>query len=221
MLIAFGYKAGSGKDTASMYLRDKYGFNILAFAENLKNFCFEHLDLSKHQLYTQEGKASPLSTPLVYTVSVHKKLILWMRSYSSTTINDDGGGSLIGRTMNSPREVVQFIGTDAMRKYNPDYHLECCFNRMVSGNNYVISDARFRNEVEGVVSAGGLCVELVRNHVGTESEKTTMHSSEVSLSGWGGWFSSVQNCDSIDNFKHKLDHLMEEIFGWYSTEVTT
>ena len=221
MLIAFGYKAESGKDTASTYLKDKYGFKVLAFAENLKEFCFEHLGLSKEQLYTQEGKATKLSTPIVYDERVHGKLILWMRSYSPTTILDDGGGALLGHVMNSPRDVVQFIGTDAMRKYNPNYHLECCFDRLVPGYDYVISDARFQNEVEGVIEKGGLCVELTRDSSIPGGQKNTMHASEISLSGWRGWFSRVNNTGSIEDFHYRLDLLMEEIHKWYSMEATT
>ena len=39
MIIAFGHKAQTGKDTAGEYLVERYGFKRIAFADRLKEMC--------------------------------------------------------------------------------------------------------------------------------------------------------------------------------------
>jgi len=57
MIIGFGYKARSGKDTAAGYLRDHFGFTPVAFADSLKRACAEIFGLSQEQLYGDQKEA--------------------------------------------------------------------------------------------------------------------------------------------------------------------
>lgn len=54
MIIAFGYKARSGKDTAANYLVNQHGFKPIAFAGQLKKTVQAAYGLSDAQLYGDE-----------------------------------------------------------------------------------------------------------------------------------------------------------------------
>ena len=50
-LIGFSGLAGSGKDTASSFIVDKYNFTKVALADPMKRFCMEIYGFSKEQLW--------------------------------------------------------------------------------------------------------------------------------------------------------------------------
>lgn len=51
IIIGFGYKARSGKDTAANYLVKKYNFARIGFADTLKESCRAVFSFSDEQLY--------------------------------------------------------------------------------------------------------------------------------------------------------------------------
>jgi len=55
-LIALCGKPGSGKTTAAEILRDKLGYTIADDGLPLRQMAMQHLGLTEHQVFTQEGK---------------------------------------------------------------------------------------------------------------------------------------------------------------------
>lgn len=56
MIIGFGYRAQSGKDTAADFLVKNYGFTKRSFASSLKEAAQIIFGLTDEQLHTMEGK---------------------------------------------------------------------------------------------------------------------------------------------------------------------
>lgn len=90
----------------------------------------------------------------------------------------------------SPRQLMQFLGTDCLRKHISDTifidmmsaeHDELSvINDNSSDNSYmIITDMRFNNEAEWVKERGGLVVKIERNGVRTEHSE---HASEQGIS---------------------------------------
>lgn len=56
MIIAFGHKAGVGKDTSADYIAANYGFTKISFADPIKEAAKVIFGLSQDQMYNQEEK---------------------------------------------------------------------------------------------------------------------------------------------------------------------
>ena len=89
------------------------------------------------------------------------------------------------------RELMQYFGTEVMRKIYEPVWTNSCLNRIKQDGSpiAVISDCRFSNEFEAVKKAGGLLVKLSRSPY--ESD----HSSEVDVSTYDGFDIVIENSD--------------------------
>lgn len=69
-----------------------------------------------------------------------------------------------GTTSRTGRELMQRLGTDAVREHvDLDFWIHCLFRRLESTEKpWVIDDLRFPNEVEALNNAGFYTVRLVR-----------------------------------------------------------
>lgn len=59
MIIGISGRMGSGKDTVAEIIKRQFkekDFDIIYFADPLKNFCIQYLGLSNEDVYTEEGK---------------------------------------------------------------------------------------------------------------------------------------------------------------------
>ena len=74
----------------------------------------------------------------------------------------------------SPRELMQWLGTDILRKnIRPDFfivHVESLIKKY-KDSNIVISDVRFEDEAAMIKKYHGLLVKIIRpNHIGTKKK---------------------------------------------------
>jgi len=90
----------------------------------------------------------------------------------------------------SAREVLQHVGTDLFRTYDPDVWVRCMRRRinaylMRMGNSYrpmVVDDVRFDNEAALIRELGGQVWEVVRTEPKTKKRgKKDTHASEQGL----------------------------------------
>jgi hypothetical protein len=58
--------------------------------------------------------------------------------------------------------MLQFIGTDYIRKYNKDWHVNKIREMIDENTNYVIDDVRFPNEKKLIEDLGGDCWFVTR-----------------------------------------------------------
>lgn len=78
------------------------------------------------------------------------------------------------------RQMLQIIGTDLIRKYKPNWHVEQLEKDILSYNDdYIITidDVRFPNEVEAIKNLGGEVFYIIRSNYFNISN----HPSEISL----------------------------------------
>lgn len=76
----------------------------------------------------------------------------------------------------SPRQLMQLVGTDILRRIDPDLFVERARERIeMIGGNVIISDVRFENECKMIKEKGGIIINIVRNIDLIESHK---HESE-------------------------------------------
>lgn len=140
MIVTVSGFIGSGKDTVSSYLQDKYNFQQVSFAGALKDAVASVFGWDRSML---EGRTAE-------SRAWREQVDQWW----STRLN-----------MNiTPRWVLQYWGTEVCRQgFHDDIWIASLENRLRNNkDNIVISDARFPNELASVRKMGGVSFRVVR-----------------------------------------------------------
>lgn len=158
-IIAFAGRKRSGKGMLAKGMRE-YSPNvvIIAVADSLKFLCckllnrtYDELNQMKDDGTTFEVKADD------YWVSTIKHEV----KISDNIIRNEIGG----RVFTNVREVLQIIGTDLIRKYSPDWHIDKTIEHIKSYGDdkiVVVEDVRFPNEKRRIEEIGGDVYFIIR-----------------------------------------------------------
>lgn len=192
MIIGFAGRCRSGKTVLSEVC-EKYGYQRLSFALPLKQLCADILDISIDEL----NRAKNENIPIELTIGKDVCEILSEKTNipigTTTEICD-------GKYLHTVRDMLQFIGTGYIRKYNKDWHVNKIREMIDENTNYVIDDVRFPNEKKMIEDLGGDCWFVTR----TTLENISNHESETSIT-WKDCFNKVIINDST---------LHEMLFKW-------
>jgi len=143
---------GHGKDTfANLILRVHPGFRILHFADSLKRMSTRIFGLTNAQMNDPNLKEAPLGRPLdmdPYVPAMCKETGLLIQP--------------AGKVAHSPREVMQFFGTEYVRRAQDDYWVQRLLAEVGTSHRILIPDARFLNETEALRSIGGIIIKIER-----------------------------------------------------------
>lgn len=214
MLIGFGYTAGVGKDTVCDYLSEKHGWIKRSFADNLKKCSSSVFNLPIEFFYDQELKKKKLDRPIPFNLYYFSSIISWMNKSVDglcIPINYEVYKEHMYKVFCTPRDILQFVGTEIMRTHCSNYHIITCLNGIDVNTNYAICDIRFPNEGEAILERGGVCVEVVSDSFLFGDNKK--HASEVAMENWGRWAFRLVNKkeEGFDVLYGKIDKLLEDI----------
>lgn len=176
-LIGIGGYKGAGKNTASAILRDEYGFKEISLALPLKKICAELTGLPYAHFEEPNIKDEPFSTPLVLTLPDLSNIVRLSKLYGAIT--DDQKDDILDAGFRvellTPRHMLQFVGTDLIRKH-VDSEFWCrAYEKEVRQYEKVVSpDVRFENERRTVCNLGGKMVLIKR----PGTKKGDSHASE-------------------------------------------
>jgi hypothetical protein len=141
MIIGFVGFIGSGKDTAADYLVNFHGFRRDSFANTLKDAvaCVFGWDRTLLEGRTSEARA-------------------WREQV------DPWWAERLSMPKLTPRWVLQHWGTEVCRAaFHDDIWIASLENKMrKTGDNIVISDVRFPNEINAIHNAGGIVIRIKR-----------------------------------------------------------
>jgi hypothetical protein len=199
-IFSFSGRKQSGKTLLANILRDQYGFKILSFADPIKNVASSIFNISKNQLEKQKDQM--FRKPVILTPGNLSKI------HESTSIDFNLVNEKFKQPVSSIRQFLQILGTDLIRKHNPDWHisqtkLEVDKNRH---SNICFADTRFSNELEFVKSLHGETWFIIRTRGYSE---LSHHISERSLSFQNFDNVIVNNGSDIINFKLKWTRYMD------------
>lgn len=138
MIIAFSGKIGSGKSTAADYLAETYGFEIINFADPLKEVVEKAFNVSHDYVSGKKEVRNLRDIP---------------HSFWKDKLEYD-----------KPREWLQQVGMTFRKKFHKDFwvfRLASMYSDL-SAYNLVIGDARFKNEIDWIKSNKGIVVEIRR-----------------------------------------------------------
>jgi hypothetical protein len=209
MLIGISGIKRSGKDTIANVLIKDFGFKKIAFADKLKDICARVFDLPVSVFHRDDFKDMVFEAPVIIDVEHIKNLVTLLEEY--TSIPNDAYNALMStgcsKTLYSPREILQFVGTDLCRNCVNDSIWLDIFNSIVKNTegHVVVSDARFTNERNLIKSLGGTNILVSRSNLNNKDS----HASENDLGDESSYDVHVKN----DTTKEKLEH---DIQMWYT-----
>lgn len=189
MIIAFSGRIGSGKSELAKICQNK-GFEKLYFALPLKQ-------LVANLIHVGIEDINPLKN-VEKKYKFTKKDYIYLANETNIpfeTIRDE----MKNVKLNTVRQLLQFIGTDLIRKYNPDWHVNKIKTMIDKDKNYVFDDVRFPNELKLIKELGGDCWFIIRPIINNVSN----HISEISLT-WKDFDDKVIiNDGNLEKFIYK------------------
>lgn len=206
MLLGLAGRAGSGKDTcAALLMRE--GFRAVAFADALREEVAEAWRIDPRMLIDRATKEYAIPA-LAIGNCVDGQFIVTM--------------DLAGEDLYAPRSarwVLQRWGTEFRRSTDSNYWIDQALQRIArlraSGWHRVcITDVRFPNEAEVIVSLGGEVVRVARPDLPQLEQSAAGHASEA-----GALLTSdvVHNDGTMDHLHAELLRVLDGL-GWKPQE---
>ena len=173
-IIAFAGRKRSGKGMLAKGMREHSpNVVIIAVADSLKFLCCKLLNRTYDELNQMKDDGTTFEAKVDdYWVSTIKHEV----KISDNIIRNEIGG----RVFTNVREVLQIIGTDLIRKYSPDWHIDKTIERIKSYGDdkiVVVEDVRFPNEKRRIEEIGGDVYFIIRPNYWDVSN----HPSEMAL----------------------------------------
>ncbi len=139
MIIGVLGLIGSGKNTVGEILKNDYGFYQISFANVLKDSVSILFDWPRHLL---EGDTEE------------------SRRFRET--NDEFWSEKFNRPI-SPRSILQQFGTEVIRNnLHQNFWVYSLEKRINKNSNYVLTDVRFKNEIQWLKSQNSILIEVKR-----------------------------------------------------------
>ena len=185
MLIGIVGLIGSGKDTVAERLVAQHSYRRDSFAKSLKDAVSSMFNWDRELL---EGKTDASRE--------------WREQ------PDEFWSERFGKPV-TPRWVLQYFGTEVMRGNMYDgIWVDSCLGRY-KGDNTVISDTRFVNEIKKIKAKGGKIICVKRGELPTQKE---MQERGAHKSEWD-WLDSsfdyvIHNNGTLEDLYKKVDDLI-------------
>jgi len=197
MVIGFAGRMRSGK-TELAKICQKNGYTKLYFALPLKQLCADILDISIDEL----NRAKNENIPIEITIGKDVCEILSEETNIPIEITTE---ICDGKYLHTVRDMLQFIGTDYIRKYNSDWHVNKIREMIEDNVNYVIDDVRFPNEKRMIEELGGDCWFVTR----TTLDNVSNHESETSITWKDCMNKVIVNNSTLNELLFKWEIFMD------------
>ena len=197
MIIGIAGRCRSGK-TELAKICEKYGYERIYFALPLKQLCADLLDVSIDELNRAKAEKYEIGVTIgedmcqIISEETEIPLNIVMEKCNGVVIKD-------------VRHMLQFIGTDLIRKYNTDWHVNRIREMIDINKDYVIDDVRFPNEKAMVEELGGDCWFVIR----TAIENVSNHESETSITWNDCWNKVIINDSTLSNLLFKWETFID------------
>lgn len=151
-VIGFAGRMRNGKTQSALYLVDKYDYVKLSCAGALKNLCAKLLNIDLDTLNQMKNDNVPIqiqpdemwAITIANAIGVDKDIV---------------AHDLEGIIFKDVRDVLQYVGTDIIRKHKENWHVDILRSEIASlleqGYKVVIDDVRFTNECDMIKEFGG------------------------------------------------------------------
>ena len=195
-LIGLAGRKESGKSELAS-ICNKYGYETLSFATPLKTLIANLLGITIADVNKLKNANN------TYVLQSMDLIFLSKETDIPIEIIKEKCGD---KSFKNTRELMQFIGTDLIREYCSDWHINKV-REIIETNgdkNFVIDDVRFPNERELIESLGGTLWFVVRPKL----DNVSNHISETALK-WQEFDNIIVNNKSLEYLKYNWDLFFE------------
>lgn len=203
ILAISGWKR-SGKDATAEYLIKNFGAERIAFADPLKELVGNLFGLYRSQIDSPESKEAPLLNMPVQTKDAFTGMI---HDFMSGELRDELGRSYGNSDKYwSPRALCILLGS-TLRAADPDFWVKKAVAKTQPGGLYVISDCRYKNEIEALKKTGATVVSVRINRF---ENSPSNDPSERDLDNYT-FDHVISNTGTLEELHQKAKELMEGI----------
>lgn len=198
-VVGIGGRMRSGKQEIAKIF-EKYGYQRIYFALPLKQLCADILDISVDNLNELKNNKQEINLTLNQDII---QIISEETNIPYNIVEELG----LDKTILNVREMLQFIGTDIIRNYNSNWHIER-IRSIIEANSdtkYVIDDLRFPNEKKMIEDLKGVCWYVVNPY----NQQISNHECEVSLK-WQDFEHVFINDKSLDYLQFHWDNFVQK-----------
>jgi hypothetical protein len=111
-----------------------------------------------------------------------KELCMELFDLTDDQVNTTKGKSNMDPRYNmTPRSILQYVGTETMRKIDNNVWIRNAMNQVTGDSCVVFCDVRFLNEVRAIKKRGGIVVKMIREDHQELSGKEAQHRSETEI----------------------------------------
>lgn len=192
-IISFSGRMKSGKSELAK-ICEQYGYEKLYFALPLKQLCADILDISIDELNRAKNEGIDIGLTIGKDIC---QIISNKTEIPLDIVTETCNDILISNV----RQMLQFIGTDLIRKYNIDWHVNKIRAMIDENKDYVIDDVRFPNEKKMIEDLGGDCWFVTR----TTLDNISNHESETSITWNDCWNNIIINDTTLSNLQFKWE----------------
>jgi hypothetical protein len=206
-LLAFDGLAGTGKDAIADGLVRSHGFVKVPFALVMKDVFSRVFNLPVYYFNVRALKDAPFTQPILLTTGHLCQLAeeFIARGIEVNTTQIAAAGICVGKTLSSPREIMQYVGTDVVRVHMDNLMWVKLWDMEQRKYDRVIApDARFPDEREYVRKLRGKVLLVKRQGVTAQG-----HVSENSK-----WSDDMY--DAVITNDVSLQTIQSEVSLWYT-----
>lgn len=201
MVLGFCGRLRSGKSELAGICQT-HGYEKLSFATPLKGLCANILSTTVDDLNSLKNNGTKIN----FILNDNSCVIISKETNIPIDIVEEKS---LGKLIGDVRELLQFVGTDLIRNYNVDWHVNKLREMIKPDHDYVFDDVRFPNEKKMIDSCGGDCWFVTRPII----DPISNHESETSIV-WQDCFNKVIiNNKSLEYLKFKWENFIDDYEG--------
>lgn len=220
-----GFKE-SGKTTVYKILEElghDIGLNSKEYmmAEHLKETCSDVFEIPFFKFESQDHKEVPFEEPVILR---EENITRILDAFEMLTIeNVKICKRHLGVSLETPRKILQYIGTDVLRDLDQMVHVKATLRSVEGVDMAIFPDCRFKNEVASVREKfwpmGVTVINWFVDEEGAfnkslkEKEAGTLHASELEM------FEIREELKSIVNLKDGIENLKKVVRENFNREL--
>ena len=191
MIIGISGKAQSGKDTVCKMIA--YTVWYYNYSQRLEPFGIDHYKSHMYSIwgvdYWHVSFANKLKQCLSVILNTHTVDVFESNDFKKSEID------WLGMTV---RELLQKFGTAIRNEVCDDFWVKACLKDYEKGDNWLISDVRFKSEAKGIKDLEGIIVRVNREGAGAGN-----HISEIDLDDYSFDY-VIDNNGSMEDLLFKV-----------------
>lgn len=212
-VIAFCGSKGSGKSTSATIFKELFvgPTEELAFAGHLKNVCSKVFSVDMENFINPALKERELDT---YVVLNKTNIDQVFKAFNIDLFTfDDHIRPHMGQIFDTPRQLLQYIGTNLLHPLDPLIHVKMTMALKDPDKLTILTDLRFSQEFDFLCQRLDFLPVYVYNPHAEYAASGDLHPSETQLQTFKGKCEKVENIGDFEMLRTNLKEIIKDFYG--------